>query len=518
MPAEIPIPTSERADIPVLLNARPDPNTQPLTGDGLGTSSHVRGGTGEGIGASNHLGIGQRAKELTEALQMPPRSRLYSLEPAGMGTPLVECATSYIARLAYAHMVTVRVLIESEISERLSPYRSDDRKAPTWLCLARAYAVNGSQDLARDLVSVLEQLTLRTDLSALTMLPWSEVLSTQGLLRRTRTWCPACLETWRRAGQVVYEPLLWQLQAVTVCPVHRRVLRSCCPACKGTLPMLASRTLPGRCSKCQTWLGINQAQLREVNQDGVTEWELWVATGLGEMLATAPRREQWPKGTRLRNTLAPHPDGDQVSTSTNAKSLGWHKRKLLNFYAGRCVLEMKTLLHICFEQNTYPVRFLSEAEDISEHPPVWAQAIHHQGELQIGPDVGGTRATGHRPVPVEQLRKALTGILYENTDEPLSLTKAARQLSYDRRQLYRAFPELSKAIAQRYVVHSKARRAAVLDSVEEEVRQMTRRCYGEGVAPTRRKVGSLLKKPGCMRMPMARQAWAETCRELGIEP
>ena len=36
-------------------------------------------------------------------LVMPPRSRLFNLNPTGLGTPAVECLASYIHRLAAAH-------------------------------------------------------------------------------------------------------------------------------------------------------------------------------------------------------------------------------------------------------------------------------------------------------------------------------------------------------------------------------------------------------------------------------
>jgi hypothetical protein len=45
---------------------------------------------------------------------MPPRSRLYSLEPIGIGTPQTESLTSYISRLAAAHSVRVRDLVIGE--------------------------------------------------------------------------------------------------------------------------------------------------------------------------------------------------------------------------------------------------------------------------------------------------------------------------------------------------------------------------------------------------------------------
>jgi hypothetical protein len=38
---------------------------------------------------------------------VPPRSQLYSLQPVGVGTGLVESLTGYVARLAEAHTVSV---------------------------------------------------------------------------------------------------------------------------------------------------------------------------------------------------------------------------------------------------------------------------------------------------------------------------------------------------------------------------------------------------------------------------
>src|SRR6266568_1821109 len=46
---------------------------------------------------------------------IPPRSRLYRLEPIGVGTSSVECLASYIARLAEAHCVTLKALMMHEI-------------------------------------------------------------------------------------------------------------------------------------------------------------------------------------------------------------------------------------------------------------------------------------------------------------------------------------------------------------------------------------------------------------------
>jgi hypothetical protein len=51
---------------------------------------------------------------------MPPRSRLYSLQPMAIGTQHVESLSSYIMRVAEAHTVSVRTLILKEIFPDLS--------------------------------------------------------------------------------------------------------------------------------------------------------------------------------------------------------------------------------------------------------------------------------------------------------------------------------------------------------------------------------------------------------------
>src|SRR5438046_7692235 len=51
---------------------------------------------------------------------LPPRSRLYTLKPVGIGTPFVESLSGYIARLADAHAVSVGDLVGRELSPSAS--------------------------------------------------------------------------------------------------------------------------------------------------------------------------------------------------------------------------------------------------------------------------------------------------------------------------------------------------------------------------------------------------------------
>ena len=104
----------------------------------------------------------------------PTHSRLYALEPLGMGTLHVESLTSYMARLAEAHSVSLRTLV---IQELLPLLKRDYLSNPLSNCLdsfwiEAARALNGTGVLAQDWAQALERLTLRTDLRFLTLQPW----------------------------------------------------------------------------------------------------------------------------------------------------------------------------------------------------------------------------------------------------------------------------------------------------------------------------------------------------------
>jgi len=151
---------------------------------------------------------------------VPPRSRLHSIEPIGVGTPFVESLSGYMIRLAASHAVRVSDLIEHELRESI-PYFH----APAGIL----NAINGVSEGAQNWVSALERFTLRDNLRFLTLLPFASLLNTPCLIRRKRAWCPRCYES---QGQDVYEQLIWCLQSVEVCPLHNTPLETACPTCK----------------------------------------------------------------------------------------------------------------------------------------------------------------------------------------------------------------------------------------------------------------------------------------------
>src|SRR5258706_3722636 len=147
----------------------------------------------------------------TPRTDLPGRSRLYSLAPIVVGTPMVECLTSYINRLAWKYRVSPRVLVAQEIVPHLTGshhLRSSKHNQSGSFCRRPAMSINGAGEIAVDWADTLMRLTMRPSLQNLTLLSWKGELSTHGLLRRLPVWCSACYHEWKQKGLPIYQPLL----------------------------------------------------------------------------------------------------------------------------------------------------------------------------------------------------------------------------------------------------------------------------------------------------------------------
>jgi hypothetical protein len=118
----------------------------------------------------------------------------------GIGTEHVESLTSYVARLADAHAVSILTLILHEIN----PVITGSVGAPiakkrysqgyTMLPSRGSFFLNGSGHGARNWVRVLGQLTAEQSLRHLTALCWGGAVSSDEVVWRHRAWCSQCYQ------------------------------------------------------------------------------------------------------------------------------------------------------------------------------------------------------------------------------------------------------------------------------------------------------------------------------------
>src|SRR6266403_1512304 len=161
----------------------------------------------------------------------PPRTRLCRLTPLGLGSGLIESLTSLIHRLAGAHSLATRHLVVREIVPLWRHQTVYWRDGRCDLLGKFGASLNGNNDSAAEMTSLMEMLTGLSHLDSLTMRPCGHHIAPRPLIRVRQAWCPACFRKWREEGEELYYPLIWSVLAVRVCPVHGEPLHDICSAC-----------------------------------------------------------------------------------------------------------------------------------------------------------------------------------------------------------------------------------------------------------------------------------------------
>lgn len=375
-----------------------------------------------------------------EAPPISPRSRLYHLEPIGKGTPFVESLASYITRMADAHCVSPKSLVIQEVLPALGrEYKTrSDYHLMNKLWIESALSLNGTGSLAREWVRAMESLTLRNDLRSLTMLTWSDVIPQDGMLRGTRAWCSICYQEWYKSNQVVYDPLLWSIGPITICPLHRRRLQFSCPYhdCQKPLSFLSQQSFPGNCSKCGRWLGGFES---EVVTGEESSWQLWTAKAVGELLAATSAMADAPlkEGIASAITLCV----DQLAggnMSALARRLQIPVQLIWNWKNGLSLPRFTTLLQVCYRLNVPPFRFLTGTiEDFADSS---------DGSMQrFAPEF-----RKWRKLDKDETKRALEAVLEDGTRPFPPLSEVARRLDRNPSVLQRNFPDLCRNIVERY--------------------------------------------------------------------
>jgi hypothetical protein len=160
-----------------------------------------------------------------------------------------------------------------------------------------------------------------------------------------------CYEEWRKTGQVIYQPLIWQLSVVYNCPQHHTPLHLYCPYkdCGRPLPPLAPRLQSGYCTHCDRWLG-NPLQLEtyQIINSYEQERQIWMGQAIGELLATVPDLPATPCQERFATIISTHVHrAMEGNFSEFARCVRFHRRTVWEWAEGLQVPRLDALLQIC---------------------------------------------------------------------------------------------------------------------------------------------------------------------------
>lgn len=289
-------------------------------------------------------------------VEIPKRTRLYSLKPVGIGTAEVESLSGYIARLAQAHVVSVGNLLGRGLSGRdrckssvASPIFAETIRAGGHGFHALGNAINSFDWRARKWTRKIAAATGRSDIEQLTVIPFARVLSAMLLFKPHRAWCPSCYEEDRKVG-VVYEHLAWAIKLVTVCARHRTPLLDSCQGCGRCQPALAVFSCPGHCSHCGQWLGADAAERYEAHADRSakpSEYELYASVAVGELLAVGRTAGRLSLARFRRNLLICMAHVAEGNANALSELAGISKSAVQSWITTRMRPRLDVLLRMC---------------------------------------------------------------------------------------------------------------------------------------------------------------------------
>lgn len=426
---------------------------------------------------------------------IPERSRFYPIAPVGIGTPYVESLTSYTCRLATTHSISFGSLYELLLIPNMNkaylttPSHLSPGSTLTGSFRNRIKSINGIGKLAKEWVGTLEAMTLRSDLSYLTLIAVSNVLPYLKLLRTFQAWCPACYEEMLQNKQTIYQPLLWNISAVDMCARHGRSLVNHCSYCNRQLLPLTRRAQLGYCSKCGYWLGEHSDSRVTADALIVGEeraWRLFVANTVGDMLAALSTMSgHFSKKTILESLHACIAISTGGVLTQFAKLIRTNLTTVNGWYLGKIRIPLSSLIRICYCLDLSILDFLQVAEvvrgnrvKVKELPTL----------IRI---VKRLRTT--RPFNRVEIEAELTN--YLDVVPPISLTQVAKKIEANHRDLYRRFPELCRKISSRYRDYLQDFYRKERTKREDEVKQAVIHLYSQGVYVSPRPIAEYLNKP-----------------------
>ena len=438
---------------------------------------------------------------------LPERSRLYSLEPIGLGTGEIESVTSYISRLAIAHTVSTWTLLSREIGPKLFDSNPILRSRLGELVATTGSSLNGENDTSRKAVCILASLTCRTDLRHLTMAFCRGYVSSRFLVGVKQIWCPQCLAEWKAQSLPIYWPLLWQIMAVKVCPKHGIPFEKCCPVCKCSFFPVSAHTRPGYCPRCYQWLGLHDGGGSGTGAIDSIEREHAVclsdflrdgqrAMGMGRM-----EKSVFPENVEL--LLQSFFQGNIAAL---ARFMKVHRSTIIGWKNRTQAPTLLLLADLSQKVRVSPEALLCRHLQSADFEVRWEAADRPPRKCFVAPP----------KVDLEKMRRELEEAASDNGISPASLSQIAARLGCRQTTLQRRFSELVEKVKDRYQKAHALKRQVRAKIFRSAVRSAVIDLHKAGYYPSQHRVKLEVPEFIDMRDPVAYDEWKCALAELGL--
>jgi len=286
-------------------------------------------------------------------LKMPTRSQLYSLPISGTSGRDQETLLDYAQRLAVEHCVNVRDLFGRVILPVVNLpglITGGSRFGQRYLLNC-----NGHNKYANQFLFAMEQLTMRSDLSSGTLIPWGPLIDPRcrGLLAPSRRWCPLCIDEQKVKGAIRHH-LVWMVKAVDICPIHHTHLHSNCQICGNKQPNVHDAIARGNCTHCGA--SLSTCLLDGAPAAQATPKAIYIANAVSEMIGHASTAHLYAKPALLVQRLTVIAENLTGSSLYKLESLLKLPKKAIG-NPGRRSLGL--LLDISYRLNLTPLELLA---------------------------------------------------------------------------------------------------------------------------------------------------------------
>jgi hypothetical protein len=413
-------------------------------------------------------------------VRRPPRSRLFALEPIGVGTADCEGLVSYLVRLAREHSVDARVLFREVVFRQCG--HLGGLRYPIFFN-GDARSVNGIGTYAKVFSQAGIELTSREDLPLLTMLPWHGIFPEKGagLISRHPRWCKLCLREHYSRAKKSYFPLAWSLELHAVCGRHGIRLSDSCPCCGRKQPIIPFVPHLDQCAYCSGWLAAENQTDQFV---AAKTWELWMADAIDDMIAHNPDAGARVTGEAFRSLLPAlvdqHADGEKKRFS---KLLGMTETTMSCWITKGQKPTFPQFLKLCHGLGIMP----SELFGIPDSKSGTSATTRLPLKLHpIKPKIG-------RRGPNKSRISSALDVIVADTEDHRPLIEVAEHLEVTAQYLRYWFAEHSRRITSKRKKHLSSIARETCEFRKKEVRNATLRIFCHGDYPSKGKVAAAIK-------------------------
>ena len=434
---------------------------------------------------------------------IPKRTKFYNLHPIGLGTEYVESLTSYLLRLSQAHGITLDKLISKEFAESTDrDYLKKNMKCGFY---QNASGLNGTGELVKDITVFLSDNTGVKRFDYLTMLPLRNAISSLNLLKKEKAWCPLCLENWRAKGKEIYEPLIWFINPVEVCPMHKIPLKSTCPSCNRSIRIITKEMKIGFCPRCGSFLGMPKTKNENSHFiDTNLIKKIGISVNIGHLLAGMPSMIKKPSRQIISNLLM-----------VCLKKGGNGNRKKISEFFNVSIDSLMGWIKCTSSPSIQTVLKISQytSQSLIE---IFSGGVPNNFKPS---DELTSRSPSVKRVFIQfdryKAEQFLDKIISDNPDPFPSLKEVSRQSGFSVKSLNKHLPHLSARIKDKHLESREKHKKDRLERLCKEVRDLTIRFHNEGLYPGQ----NLIKKHGSIKGILSdkavRDEWNKTLSELG---